>query len=167
MVMISMAVVAVAKRFFGSERGDEGDDVQGDDPIVQAMFKAVNLGELDDLEDVVHDDCRITLNSYELTWNSGQLDRGPKLWLEVINDLRRVNPDVRWDLYDEIVGKDEGAHKIAVRFVSTVTLDGEVEELEVAGFGIVEHKKLTEWHEVADMETFNRRRQEAGEAARE
>jgi hypothetical protein len=163
--MVMVAVAAAAVKWFGSKRGDDDDDVQGDDPIVQAMFKAVNLGKLDDLEDLVNDDCKMTLNSYELTRNDGQLDRGPKLWADAINDLRQANPEVRWDLYDELTGKDEGKHKIAIRFVSTVTTDGETEQMEVACYGIVEHKKLTEWHQVADTETYDRRRRETGEDA--
>ena len=33
-----------------------------------------------------------------------------------------------------------------------------VDEQEVSGFGIVEDDKLSEWHQVDDLETYNRRR---------
>ena len=33
-----------------------------------------------------------------------------------------------------------------------------VDEWEVSGFGIVEDGRLSEWHQVADLETCNRRR---------
>jgi hypothetical protein len=41
-----MVMIAAAAKWFGSKRGDDDEDVQGDDPIVRAMFKAVNLGDL-------------------------------------------------------------------------------------------------------------------------
>ena len=122
MVMIGLAVGAVAK-WFGSRRGDADDEVQGDDPIVRAMFKAVNLGEYDDFLDLVHDDCRIYVNSYEIARNDNNLDHGPELWADAFTDLRDVEK-MHWELYDELTGKDEGKQKISVRIVSTWTIDG-------------------------------------------
>jgi hypothetical protein len=77
--------------------------------------------------------------------------------------MRQTYPDIHWELYDELTGKDEGKQKIAVRFVSKVTAGGKVDEWEVSGFGIVEDDKLSEWHQVADLETYNRRRAAMGE----
>jgi len=163
MVLVAAAVGGVAK-WFGSKRGDGDDDDsggQGDDPIVKAMFKAFNTGDLDDFKDLVDPDCRIAINSIEVT--RGKKDRGFDLWSEAVNDLRDAFPDVHWELYDELSGKDDDTHKIAVRFVSTVTVDGEKHQFEVAGFGVVVDKKLKEWHQVADQETYDRRRQQTGE----
>jgi len=142
--------------------------VQGDDPIVRAMFKAVNLGKPDDLHGLVDDSCKIYINSEELTRNDGALDQGPDLWDDAVGDIRQAFPDVHWELYDELAGKDEGKHKIAIRFVSNTHVDGDdddADEFEVACFGIVENKKLTEWHQVADMDAYNRRRAQTGEGA--
>jgi len=164
--MVMVAAAAAAAKWFGSRRSDDDDDAdgQGDDPIVKALFKAVNKGELGDLEDLVHADCAITLNSIKLERN-GELESGPKLFADAIHDMRDAYPDVRWELYDELTGKDDDKHKIAIRFVSTITDGGKQQEMEVACFGIVEHKKLTEWHQVADMDTYNTRRQQTGEDA--
>lgn len=158
--MVLVAGAAAAVKWFGSRRDDADDEVQGDDPIVQAIFRAVNKGELDDLKKLVDDDCRIYLDAYELS--RGDFDRGPDLWTDAINDLRRTYPDVRWELYDELTGKDEGKDKIAIRFVSKTKIDGKKAEFPVACFGIVEKKKLVEWHQVADVDTYSSRRVETG-----
>lgn len=165
MVMIAAAVGGLVK-WFGSRRSEGDDDAAGpgDDPIVRAMFKAINHGDLDDLEACVDPNCRIGINSLEISRNDGELDRGFDLWADAIDDTRAAFPDVHWELYDELSGKDDDKRKIAVRFVSTLTVDGEQYQLEVAGFGIVEDGKLTEWHQVADQETYDRRRQQTGEA---
>ena len=164
MVMIAAAVGAAVK-WFGSTRDDADDDVQGDDPIVRALFEAVNEGKIDDLKKLIDDGCTIWVNSEQVARNDGSLDHGPDLWDDAISDLRTAHPDVRWELYDELTGKDEGEHKIAIRFVSKVTIDGTQDENEVACFGIVEDKKLTEWHQVTDMENYNQRRADTGEDA--
>jgi ketosteroid isomerase-like protein len=165
MVMIAAAVGGAVK-WFGSRRGDDHDKQagQGDDPIVRAMFKAVNDGDLDGFKEYVDSDCRLAINSLEVTRNTN-VDRGFDLWADAINDARAAFPDIHWELYDELSGKDDDRHKLAVRFVSTVTVDGEKHEFEVAGFGRVEDGKLTEWHEVADQQTYNRRREQTGEEA--
>ena len=163
--MVMIAAVAGAVKWFGSRRkGDEGATGQGDDPIVKALFKAVNQGDLDDFLALVDDDCRISVNSYEVTRN-GTLDRGPKLFGDALGDMRTASPDVHWELYDELSGKDDGKHKIAIRFVSTATIDGVKDELEVACWGVVEDDKLTEWHQTADQESYDLRRSWTGEDA--
>ena len=164
MVMIAAAVGAAAK-WFGSKRDDAGDDAQGDDPIVKALFKAVNDGEIDGLKKLIDDSCTIWVNSEQLDRNDGELTHGPGLWGDALGDMRTAHPEVHWELYDELTGTDEGKHKIAIRFVSTATVDGAKDEFEVACFGIVEDKKLTEWHQVTDMDTYNRRRGDTGEDA--
>ena len=170
MVMIAAGVGAAVK-WFGSKRGDDDDgadgsdgDAQGDDPIVRAMFKAVNEGDLDGLKEHIGDDCRIAVNSTDVA-REEDLTNGWDLWADALNDLRDAFPGAHWELYDELTGKDEGKHKIAIRFVSTITVDGQQHDMEVGGFGIVEDEKLTEWHQVADMETYNLRRQQTGEDA--
>ena len=47
MVLISMAVGLVAKKFFGSRHRDADEDVQGDHPVVRAIFGAMNTGDFD------------------------------------------------------------------------------------------------------------------------
>lgn len=122
MVMIAAGIGAAVK-WYGSRRkdGDDGADDEGDDPIVKAMFKAVNRGDFDDFLALVDDDCQVSVNSYEVVRN-GELDRGPKLWADALGDIRDASPDVHWDLYDELTGKDDGAHKIAIRYVASSTI---------------------------------------------
>ena len=164
MVMIA-AAIGMAAKWYGSKRKDAGDDVQGDDPIIRALFKAVNEGSFDDFLALVDDNCRVTLNSRELTREDGTIDRGPAIFADAIADTRRTFPDIRWELYDELGGKDDGKQKLAVRLISTLTIDGRQEQLEVAATGIVKDEKLVEWHQVADYEAYNRRRTMTGEGA--
>lgn len=163
MVMIAAAVGAAVK-WFGSKRDDADDDVQGDDPIVRAMFKAVNEGDIDGLREYIADSCRFTVNSIDIA-REGNLTSGFDLLADGIKDTHEALPDLRWELYDELTGEDEGKHKIAIRLVSSTTIDGTLEDFEVACFGIVEDEKLVEWHQVADLDTYNERRSETGEGA--
>jgi limonene-1,2-epoxide hydrolase len=163
MVLIAAAIGGIAK-WFGSERrgGDDEAQAPGDSPIVRAMFKAVNEGDLAGFKEHVDKNCRIAINSIEVT-REGKLDHGIDLWADAINDMRATHPDLHWELYDELSGKDDGKDKIAIRLVSTVTDDGELQEFEVGGFGIVKDEKLVEWHQTADLEIYNQRRQMSGE----
>jgi len=162
--MVMVAAAGAAVKWFGSRRkGDEGATGQGDTKIVKALFKAANHGDFDDFLALVDDDCRVSINSEELTRNDGKLDRGPKLFEDALDDMRTASPDVRWDLYDELSGKDDGDHKIAIRFVSSSTVDGAKDELEVACWGVVKNDKLTEWHQTADQAAYDRRRERSGE----
>jgi limonene-1,2-epoxide hydrolase len=163
--MIAAAIGGLVK-WFGSARKGGDDEAQGpgDHPVVRAMFGAVNEGDLDGFRPHVHPDCRIAVNSLEITREDG-LDHGFDLWADGINDMRAADPSIRWELYDELSGADDGKEKIAVRLVSRITVDGELQEFEVGGFGIVEDDKLIEWHQTADLETYNVRRQMSGEGA--
>lgn len=134
----------------------------GDSPIVRAMFRAVDEGDPDGLRDHVDEHCRIAINSPEVT-REGGLDRGFGLWADAINDMRNAYPGISWELHDELSGKDDDKDKIAIRLVSKVDVDGELQEFEVGGFGIVKDDKIVEWHKTADLEAYNRRRQASGE----
>lgn len=61
-------------------------------------------------------------------------------------------------LFDELAGKDAGEQKLAIRYSSRSTIDGDDVELSVAGFGILEDDKLIEWRQIADLETFEAHR---------
>ena len=159
MVMISIAVGAVAAKFFGKKRTDADEDVQGDHPIVRAMFRAINTGEDNDLRELLHPDLRLYVNDYPVV--DHVRDHGPMLVLEAFNDLRLNLPDIRWELYDELSGKDEGEQKIAIRFSSQSTLDGVEVDFSIAAFGIVRDEQLIEWRQVADLETFESHREAA------
>lgn len=164
--MVMIAAAGAAVKWFGSRRkGDDDATGQGDNTIVKALFKAANHGEFDDLLALVDDACRISINSEELTRNDGALDRGPELFADALGDMRTGAPDVRWELYDELSGKDDDDHKIAIRFVSSSTVDGAKDELEVACWGVVKNDKLTEWHQTADQESYDLRRKRTGEDA--
>lgn len=161
MVMVAAAIGGLAK-WFGSKREDEDAQEPGDNPIVRALFRAVNEGDLDGLRSHIDDDCRIAVNSIEIT-REGGLDKGFGLWADGISDIRGAYPDVTWELFDELSGNDDGKHKLAIRLVSKITVGGELQEFEIGGFGIVNDDKLVEWHQTADLETYNERRQMSGE----
>ena len=152
MVMISIAVGAIAKKFFGKKRDDAEGDVQGDNAIVRAMFRAVNTGDDADLRERLHPELRVYVNDYPVT--DAVRDHGPLLLVEAVSELRANLPDIRWELYDELAGKDEGKQKLAVRFSSMSTIDGDEVDFSVAGFGVVEDDKLIEWRQVADLATY-------------
>ena len=80
------------------------------------------------------------------------------LMLEAINDLRLNLPDIHWELYDELSGKDQGDDKIAIQFSSRCTMDGAEVDFDIAAFGVVQDKKLIEWRQVADLETYEAHR---------
>lgn len=159
MVMITIAAGAVAKKFFGTGRKDSDQEVQGDHPIVRAMFQAINTGDDDALRDCLDPELRVYINDYPVT--DHVRDHGPMLLLEAMNDLRLNLPDIRWELYDELSGKDDGAEKIAIRFASKSTLGGAETDFSVAGFGVVQDGSLIEWRQVADLETFEAHREAA------
>lgn len=156
MVMISIAVGAIATKFFGKQRDDSHETVQGEHRIVRAMFRAINTGDHNDLRGCLHPELRVYLNDYPVT--DPVRDHGPMLLLEAMHDLRLNLPDIRWELYDELAGKDEGDEKLAIRFSSKSTLGGEETDFSVAAFGIVKDDLLIEWRQVADLETFEAHR---------
>jgi ketosteroid isomerase-like protein len=159
MVLIATAVGAAFK-FFGSGRDDQDDDAQGDHPIVRALFGAINTGDFTGVDDVISEECEVYANGYRL--ESASADRGPDLMIETMKAFREELDDCNWKLYDELSGKDDGIEKIAIRFVSSATIDGKHHEVEVAVFARVEDDKLTEWREVLDMTLSNQRREAAG-----
>ena len=160
MVLISIGVGAIAKRFFGKNRNDKDEDVQGDHPIARALFRAMNSDEFDDLEAVIDDDCEVYANGFRLS--RGSVDHGPELITGSMRAFREELPDVRWKLYDELAGKDNKTDKLALRFVSRATIDGDDHQVEVAAFAILEDDKVTEWREVLDMTLSNERRAASG-----
>jgi hypothetical protein len=76
--------------------------------------------------------------------------------------FRQQFPGIRWELYDELDGEDEGIDKLAFRFVLRATIDGEEHDVEVAVFANLEDDKVTVWREVLDMTLANERRAAAG-----
>lgn len=160
MVLISMAIGFVATRFFGKDRDDADQDVQGDLPFVRAAFAAMNEGEFDALRELIDDGCRVYANGHRL--QRGSFDLGPEVIVGTIQAFRDELPDLRWELYDELAGKDDGVAKVAFRFVSSATVDGKVHQVEVAMFIILEDGKAIEWREVLDMTLANERRTAAG-----
>lgn len=163
MVLIAAGIGAAVK-WFGSRRANDTGKQQGDNPVIRAMLGAINEGELEEFEQYVADDCRVAINSADVTREEG-LTSGWDLWVDGIVDLRSAFPGIRWELYDELSGKDDDRDKVAIRFVSTMVVDGQTRDLEVAGFGVVEDNMLTEWHQVADYDTYNLWRRETGEEA--
>ena len=92
MVLVAAGIGAAIK-WFGSSRRDAGDDAQGNDPIVRAMFKAVNEGDLDGFKEHVADDCRIAINSLDVA-REEEITDGWKLWEDAINDARDAFPGI-------------------------------------------------------------------------
>ncbi|MEE9177984.1 MAG: nuclear transport factor 2 family protein [Acidimicrobiia bacterium] len=159
MVLITLAV-GVAAKFFGSRHRDADDDIQGDHPVVRAIFGAMNTGDFDGLEDLVDEECQNYANGNRLT--IGTVDRGPDLVVGTLRAFLEALPDMRWELYDEVSEKKHRTEKVAIRFVSHATIDGEDRDIEVAVFAIVEDKKLFEWRLVVDMTLYNLHRAAVG-----
>ncbi len=159
MVLISLAV-GVAAKYFGSRRDDADEDVQGNHPVVQAVFGAINTGDFDGLEDMVDEEFQIYANGHRAV--RGTVDRGPDLLVGTIRAFREALPDIRWELYDEVGEKEHKTEKVAFRFVSLATIDGEERQIEVAVFAVVEDKKLFEWREVLDVNLYNLHRVAVG-----
>ena len=103
MVLISIAVGAIATKFFGSRHRDADDDAQGDHPVVRALFEAMNTGEFDGLRDLVDEDFHNYANGSPLT--IGTVDRGPDLVVGTLGAIRKALPDMRWELFDEVSEK--------------------------------------------------------------
>lgn len=160
MVLISMAIGFVAARFFGKNRHDADQDVQGDDPLVQAVFAAINKGEFDRLRDVLDEECKVYANGYRLTTEA--TDHGPDIIIRTLQRYREELAEIRWELYDEVSGKDNKVDKTAFRFVSYAEVGGEAQETEVAVFAVKEHGRVLEWRQVLDMTIANEARAAAG-----
>lgn len=152
-LLIGAAIVLVAK-FFGKRRDDADEDEQGGHAATRFMLKAMNTGDFDRVDEIVGADFRAFANGYPLA--SEETDSGPSLVETMLGYWRDAIPDVRWELYDEVVQKQEDESVlIALRVVSRGTFDGEEHETEIGVFGRVVDDQLTEWRMVVDMTVFN------------
>ena len=125
------------------------------------MFKAMNSGDFEGVEDIAADDLRAFADGYPLLME--EAERGPALLEALFTNYRRALSDVRWELYDEAFQKQpDKSELLALRFVSVQTVDDQPREIEIAAFGKVEDKKLTEWRMVVDLTVFNELRVAAG-----
>lgn len=159
-MVITATAIGAAIKFFGRDRKDADDDTQGDHPIVRRFFGAVNAGDYSEFADVIHEDCEAYANGYRLAVAS--VDHGPDLLVATFRGMAEELPDWKVQLFDEVAGKDDGVEKLAIRFVSSATIDEKYHEVEVAVFARVEDGKLTEWREVLDMTLANERRAASG-----
>lgn len=159
MVLIGAAIGAAFK-FFGNDRNDAGDDAQGDHPIVRALFRAANSRDFSGVDDIIDADCEFFANGFSLQGES--TPSGPDFAAGTLRTVQAELDDYRWQLFDELSGRDDGVEKIAIRFVATATIDGEDDSVEIAAFATIKDDKIIEWREVLDMTLANRRRKAAG-----
>jgi hypothetical protein len=146
---------------FGHKSDDADENAQGEHPVTRFMFNAMNTGDFEGVEDIAADDFKAFADGYPLLMEDA--DQGPALLETLFSNFRDALSDVRWELYDEAVQKQpDKTELLALRFVSTQTLDGESREIEIATFAKVTDKKLTEWRMVVDLTIFNELRNAAG-----
>ena len=146
---------------FGHKSDDADEDAQGEHPVTRFMFKAMNSGEFEGVDDIAADDLRLFADGYPLLME--EAEQGPALLEALFTNYRGALSDVRWELYDEAFQKQpDKSELLALRFVSVQTVDDQPREIEIAAFGRVEDKKLTEWRMVVDLTVFNELRVAAG-----
>ena len=158
-LLISAAILAIKKH--GDKSDDADEDVQGKHPATRFLFRAANAGDFDDVEDTVDDDFQAYANGYAML--AEETDRGPKLLVDLFEYWRKAIPDKRWELYDEVSGKQEDKSElISFRFVATGTIAGAKHDIELAAFVRVIDKKMTEMRLVTDLTIFNEYRAAVG-----
>ena len=146
---------------FGHKNEDADEDAQGEHPVTRFMFKAMNSGDFEGVEDIVADDLRAFADGYPLLME--EAEQGPALLEALFTNYREALSDVRWELYDEAFQKQpDKSELLALRFVSVQSVDDQPHEIEIAAFGRIEDKKLTEWRMVVDLTIFNELRVAAG-----
>jgi len=146
---------------FGHKSDDADEDAQGEHPVTRFMFQAMNSGDFEGAEEIAADDLRAFANGYPLLME--EAEQGPALLEAVFTNYRMALSDVRWELYDEAFQKQpDKSELLALRFVSVQTVDDQPREIEIAAFGRIEDKKLTEWRLVVDLTIFNELRVAAG-----
>ena len=158
-LLISAAIVAIKKH--GDKNDDADDDVQGKHPATRLLFRAANAADYDDIEGMVGEDFQAYANGYAML--AEETDRGPELLVDLFEYWRKAIPDKRWELYDEVSGKQQDKSElISFRFVATGTIDGTKHDIELAAFVRVIDKKLVEMRLVTDMTIFNEYRAAIG-----
>jgi hypothetical protein len=146
---------------FGHKSDDADENAQGEHPVTRFIFNAMNTGDFEGVEDIVADDFKMFADGYPLLMD--EADQGPALLKALFSNYRDALSDVRWELYDEAVQKQKDKSELlALRFVSSQTLDGKSHEIEIAAFARVTDKRLEEWRMVVDLTIFNELRSAAG-----
>jgi hypothetical protein len=146
---------------FGHKRDDADEDAQGEHPVTRFMFNAMNTGDFEGVEDIAADDLRAFADGYPLLME--EAEQGPALLQALFTNYREALSDVRWELYDEAFQKQpDKTELLALRVVSVQTVEDKPREIEIAAFGRIEDKKLTEWRIVVDLTIFNELRVTAG-----
>ena len=158
--MVLVAAGAAVVKFFGKDRSDAGDDVQGDDEITKFLFGAANKADYQKASDLVSDDLVMYTNGFRLG-RSGD-DTGPGVLTDALSYYDDHVDDSYWQLYDEVVGGGKKNRSIAIRFVASGGFDGKQKEVEFGGFLDVTDGKLSEIRFVTDLTVFNDMRQAAG-----
>ena len=158
-LLISAAILAIKKH--GDKSDDADDDVQGEHPATRFLFRAANAGDYEGIEDVVDDDFGAYANGYAML--SEETDRGPDLLVGLFDYWGQAIPDMRWELYDEVSGKQKDKSELVTfRFVATGTIAGAKHDIELAAFVRVIDKKMTEMRLVTDLTIFNEYRAAVG-----
>ena len=156
-----IAAAALAMKHFGHKGDDADEDVQGTHPIARFQFKAANTGDLEDAQDLVAEDFRAYANGYAML--NSEINQGPDLFVELIDYIREAIPDLHWELYDEVAGRQEDKSELVVlRFVAAGTIAGTKRDIEIASFNRVVDKELAEIRFVTDMTVFNEYRAAIG-----
>ena len=166
MVLVAIGGVVAAK-FFGKDRSDADDDIQGDNKLTRFLFDAANTGNYKDATTLVSADFSAYVNGYQM--GPDDIKKGPKVLTEVLHYYDAHIGNSFWQLYDEVDQVDRhGAGMIAIRFLAKGEFSGkdkkdkEDKQVEMAGFLTVADSKLEELRIVTDLSAFNDMRTAAG-----
>jgi hypothetical protein len=83
-------------------------------------------------------------------------DQGPELLVGIFDYLRKAVPNVRWELYGEVAGKQpDKSELVAIRFVARGTIEDAEHDIEIAAFVRIVGRQMAELRLVTDLTAFN------------
>lgn len=156
-----IGLTLLAAKVLGKKSDDADENAQGTHPVTRFVFKVANTGDFDDIDDMLDDEFRAYANGHPIV--AVGAEHGPELMRAIFGAWREAAPDVRWELYDESAQKQKDKTEVvALRLVSTATIDGEVRETEIATFIRVKDSRMIETRLVTDLTDLNEQREAAG-----
>jgi ketosteroid isomerase-like protein len=149
-----IATAALIMKKFGSRSDDADEDVQGSHATTRALFQAADSGGYDDLDGLASEDFRAYANGYPMF--AEEHDQGPELLVGIFDYLRKAVPNVRWELYGEVAGKQpDKSESVAIRFVARGTIEDAEHDIEIAAFVRIVGRQMAELRLVTDLTAFN------------
>ena len=119
------ALTMLALRHFKHEEPEA--ELEPKHPTVKFLLAAWNEGDFSDAEKYVASDCAIHWNGF--TYDPDEDIDGPTMAKQSVSDWRRIAPDIRMTLLQELREKD----RIAIEWLVAGTHTGETPELPASG----------------------------------